>query len=147
MALQTAPDLRDSEYWEMLVKKSVSRYFLLDALSKRPMHGYEIANTIQGCCEGWSRPTPGMIYPAIKDLMTEGYIDCTEEVSNGRIRKICHLTEKGREAHETAAGVWADVLPYLARSVHEATGMPQASLCCPPNAVAVEFVDERRCSE
>ena len=130
MVLQTAPNLLDNGYWEMLIKKSVSRYFLLDSLAKRPMHGYEIAKSIESCCDGWSRPTPGMIYPAIKDLVAEGYIECTEEISNGRTRKICQLTAKGREAHQTAANVWADVLPYLARSVHEATGEPQASLCC-----------------
>ena len=35
-------DLTDEKYWDMLNRKSVSRFFLLAALSDRPQHGYEL---------------------------------------------------------------------------------------------------------
>ena len=38
-------------------------------LHLRPMHGYDIAKSIETCCEGWCRPTDGMIYPAIKEMV------------------------------------------------------------------------------
>ena len=120
MMTQKRPALESEEYWESLIKKSVSRYFLLDMLSTRPMHGYDIAKSIETCCEGWSKPTDGMIYPTIKELMQGGYIQCTREVKGGRQRKVCRLTPRGVEAHRTAAGVWASVLPYLQASVEQA---------------------------
>ena len=113
-------DLQSPRYWEMLIKKSVSRYLLLDMLAKRPMHGYEIASSIEACCDAWCRPTAGMIYPTIKDLVNDGYIECDDAVVNGRLRKTCRLTESGRAAYRTAAKVWASVLPYLGQSVAEA---------------------------
>ena len=131
MVLTERPELVTEEYWESLIKKSVSRYFLLDMLSKRPMHGYDIANNIESCCEGWSRPTDGMIYPTIKELVRAGYIECVPETIDGRERKVCHLTAKGKEAHRVAAHVWANVLPYLQQSVADAGATPpESGACC-----------------
>ena len=131
MVLTERPEMVTKEYWESLNKNSVSRYFLLDMLSKRPMHGYDIANNIESCCEGWSRPTDGMIYPTIKELVRAGYIECVPETIDGRERKVCHLTAKGKEAHRVAAHVWANVLPYLQQSVVDAgASLPDAGACC-----------------
>ncbi len=113
-------EILSTAYWEYLIKKSVSRYFLLDMLSKRPMHGYDIAKSIETCCEGWSKPTDGMIYPTIKELVGGGFVECIDEVHGGRSRKVCHLTPKGRDALVVAAQAWAGVLPYLAQSVTDA---------------------------
>ena len=131
MALTERPEMVTEEYWESLIKKSVYRYFLLDMLSKRPMHGYDIANNIESCCEGWSRPTDGMIYPTIKELVRAGYIECVPETIDGRERKVCHHTTKGKEANRTADQVWANVLPYLQQSVAEAgASSPESGACC-----------------
>ena len=123
--------LESEEYWEHLIKKSVSRYFLLSMLNQRPMHGYEIGKSIETCCEGWCKPTDGMIYPTLKEMESDGYIECVPEVIGGRKRKVCHLTEKGREAYRVAARVWASVLPYLQQSVKE-VGVEQTAAgdCC-----------------
>lgn len=120
MVKNLTTDLQSPRYWEMLIKKSVSRYLLLDMLAKRPMHGYEIASSIEACCDGWCRPTAGMIYPTIRDLLADGYIECDDTVVNGRVRKTCRLTESGRAAYHTAAKVWGSLLPYLVQSVTEA---------------------------
>ncbi|MCH8109545.1 MAG: PadR family transcriptional regulator [Chloroflexi bacterium] len=123
--------LESEEYWEYLIKKSVSRYFLMSMLYQRPMHGYEIAKSIETCCEGWCKPTDGMIYPTLKEMESDGYIECVPEVIGGRKRKVCHLTEKGRDAYRVAARVWAGVLPYLQQSVREAGVEPSlADDCC-----------------
>ena len=134
-------EMLSTEYWEYLIKKSVSRYFLLDMLSKRPMHGYDIAKSIETCCAGWSKPTDGMIYPTIKELVNGGFVECVDEVHGGRWRKVCHLTPKGRDALVVAAQAWAGVLPYLAQSVADAgvelrlDGL-SAAACCDVSAGA-----------
>ena len=117
--------LESRDYWENLAKKSVSRFFLLSALFQRPMHGYEVAKTIERCCDGCCKPTDGMIYPALKELSRDGYVDCASVTVGGRERKVCRLTAKGEEAYRAAAGVWASVLPFLERSVRDA-GVPVA---------------------
>ena len=121
MLVEEKPALKREEYWEYLIKKSVSRFFLLSMLHQRPMHGYDIAKNIETCCEGWCKPTDGMIYPTIKELVEGGYIRCVTEVTGGRTRKVCHLTPNGEEAYRTAARVWAGVLPYLQSSVEQAS--------------------------
>lgn len=133
MVATERPSLETEEYWEYLIKKSVSRYFLLGMLAQRPMHGYDIAKNIETCCEGWSKPTDGMIYPTLKEMVNGGYVECTNEVVDGRKRKVCHLTDKGHEAYETAARVWAGLLPYLKESVERAGAVVEwerDSGCC-----------------
>ena len=116
------PSMESEAYWEMLIKKSVSRYFLLSMLNQRPMHGYEIGKSIEACCEGWCKPTDGMIYPTIKELVEGGFVECVDDVIDGRKRRMCHLTQKGNDAYRTAAQVWSQVLPYLNDSVRKAIG-------------------------
>jgi len=48
-------DYTDKTYWENLVKMSLSRYFVMYALSQKSMHGYDISkwigNATKGCCQ------------------------------------------------------------------------------------------------
>ena len=120
MVSKISANLTDVDYWAALIKKSTSRYFLLDMLAQRPMHGYEIAKSIEDCCDGWCKPTDGMIYPTLKEMVAGGYVECTSEVIGGRQRKVCHLTEKGKDAHRAAAQAWTGVLPYINVSVKKA---------------------------
>jgi DNA-binding PadR family transcriptional regulator len=66
-------------------------FLILWNLSKRPMHGDEIASEI-GRMKG-GKPTPGTIYPALKQLKGSGAVTSKKE---GR-RVIYSLTKKGEE--------------------------------------------------
>ena len=68
---KTGSDLTDEKYWDMLNRKSVSRFFLLASLSDRPQHGYELRRSIGQCCPG-AEPTDAMIYPTLKILLGAG---------------------------------------------------------------------------
>ena len=109
-----------SNYWEMLINRSVRRFFLLAALHARPMHGYELARRIKEACAGCCEPTDAMIYPALRDLVEGGYVDCRDEVVAGRQRKVCRLTEKGEEAYRAAATAWQRVMGPLNDAVQSA---------------------------
>ncbi len=117
--------LEGERYWDNLIKKSVSRFFLLAALHRRPMHGYEIAKVIEEGCEGCCKPTDAMIYPTLKELAEGGYIECHSETVRGRGRKVCYLTEKGLEAYKSASRVWAKVMPYLEGAVLAANAVEE----------------------
>ena len=67
----------------------------------------------------------------IKEMVAGGYIECVPEVIDGRQRKVCHLTPKGKDAYKAAARVWSSVLPYLQFSVNEAgIELSPADDCC-----------------
>ena len=108
----------ETTYWDSLIGKSTMRFFLLACLAERPMHGYELAKEISGCCGGCCTPTDAMIYPAIKDLRTAGLITCEPKQDGGRTRNVCSLTLAGREAYKTAASSWQRFLPHIQEAVN-----------------------------
>jgi len=110
-------DLTDKDYWRMLVGRGASRFFVLAALHERPRHGYELARAVTAACEGCCEPTDAMIYPTIRDLTEGGYVVCRVESQGGRQRKVCELTERGRQAYRAAAEVWDAVLPGLREAI------------------------------
>lgn len=47
-----------------------------------------------------------MVYPAVRDLMEGGYLDCHPEVTAEGPRRVCQLSEKGKEAYVATARAW-----------------------------------------
>jgi len=47
-----------------------------------------------------------MVYPALRDLVEGGYLDCRQEDTEEERRHVCRLTEKGKEAYLATARVW-----------------------------------------
>lgn len=117
--------MMETTYWQSLNRKSLLRFFLFSALAERPMHGYELADAVSVCCDG-VRPTDAMIYPTLKELEKNGYIDCETESNGERKRKVCSLTEKGMQAYRSAAQAWTQALPQIESAVH-AAGITE---CC-----------------
>lgn len=66
-------------------------FLILWLLSKKPMYGQELAEEI-GKRRG-TKPNPGTIYPALKQLKKRGLIRSTKE---GRVTNY-RITEKGRK--------------------------------------------------
>ncbi len=71
-------------------------FLILYILSKKPMHGQEIAEEI-GKRKG-QHPSPGTIYPALKALKDEGFID---EKKDGKTI-VYTLTDDGKAALKVA---------------------------------------------
>ena len=66
-------------------------FTILWLLTKREMYGQEIADALEK--RRGTRPNPGTLYPALKELKKNGLVESREE---GR-RKLYQLTERGRE--------------------------------------------------
>jgi len=62
-------------------KEEVYGTALMEELKR---HGYDIS--------------PGTMYPTLHSLVNQGYLERVERVVEGKVRKYCRLTEKGREA-------------------------------------------------
>lgn len=112
--------LDSSDYWELSVRRSVSRLFLLAALARRPMHGYELSQAVAELSGECCSPSDAAIYPTIRELSEGGYITCETQSHGARLRNVCTLTARGRAALAAGGKAWGDVLPYLARVVEAA---------------------------
>jgi len=75
-----------------LVWKGGIKILVLSVLQDRPMHGYEIAKIMQEMSHGMYRPSPGAIYPALRDLLHNGLV----KVSQRERRKIYQITPAGK---------------------------------------------------
>jgi PadR family transcriptional regulator PadR len=124
MAKLTERDLTDRGYWRKLASRGIGRFLVLAALHERPRHGYELARAVTAGCDGCCEPSDAMIYPTIRELVNGGYIVCRVEAQGQRERKVCELTERGREAYRSAAEVWGAVLPALREAVDAGLAVP-----------------------
>lgn len=68
-------------------------FLILFLLSKKPMHGQEIAEEITK--RKGEKPSPGTIYPALKNLRELGFISSDEKEGK---TIIYTLTERGKNA-------------------------------------------------
>ncbi len=74
------------------------RYLVLDAISDRPRHGYEVISAIEERSKGGYRPSPGVIYPTLQMLDELQHAHAIEYEG----RRVYEITDAGRtdlEAH------------------------------------------------
>ena len=69
------------------------KYMILKMAREGEINGAQIIETISDVTEGRRRPSPGNIYPALKDLYEEGYLSMKEEKGI----KYYSITDKGSE--------------------------------------------------
>lgn len=68
------------------------KILLLRTLQDRPMHGYEIMKVLEERFQGFYKPSPGAIYPALRTLLRERFV----AVSGTSRRRTYKITAKGR---------------------------------------------------
>jgi DNA-binding PadR family transcriptional regulator len=94
-------------------KADSTELVLLSLLAERPLYGYAITKEAAARSEGRVRLTPGVLYPLLKALESQGLIlstwetvrsdrgpEAVEEVTEGRRRKWYRLSAKGRKRLE-----------------------------------------------
>ncbi len=72
------------------------RYWILFLIRRKEMTGSEIMNTLEEMSMGMWKPSPGSVYPMLKDLEAEGLI--VSKVTENK--KYYNITEKGRNVLE-----------------------------------------------
>jgi DNA-binding PadR family transcriptional regulator len=82
--------------WMNEVQKGYIRVATLIVLSKKPTHGYEIMKEIKDKTHGFYKPTPGGVYPILRDLEKAGYIEGGWGVHRNRKIKVYNITGEGR---------------------------------------------------
>lgn len=69
------------------------KFILLELLSDRPSHGYDLIKAMESRYGGFRRLSPGSVYPTLQMLEESGYL--TSEQENGK--RIYTMTDAGRE--------------------------------------------------
>lgn len=108
-----SPDYTSRSYWAGTIKMSLSKFFILRVLHYAPMHGYDIARTVERTTNGCCSPTEGTIYPVLREFEEGGYVTSKTTVVSGRERKTYTLTDKGREAFQVGVEAWLEVTDAL----------------------------------
>lgn len=111
-----APDYSDRSYWQGTIKMSLSKFFVLSALHQKPMHGYEVVQSVRRMTRGCCSPSEGTVYPMLNEFESGQYLTSQEEVVQGRVRKVYALTEKGGEAFKVAVAAWLEATDCIIAS-------------------------------
>jgi PadR family transcriptional regulator PadR len=82
--------------WMKEAKKGYIRVAVLILINNKPSHGYEIMKEIKDRTKGFYNPTPGGVYPILRDLEKKGFIKGKWAKQNNRNIKTYRITEKGK---------------------------------------------------
>ncbi len=78
---------------KLLPKGGFLRYAILSILQEKPLHGYEIIKSVESRTKGLWKPSPGSVYPALKELVDAGLLTKSEEDN----KEVYSHTSKGRD--------------------------------------------------
>lgn len=102
------------------------RLYLLKILGEEPRHGYEILRLLRERLGGSYAPSPGSVYPRLRNLESEGLVEHQQRGG----RKVYRLTPKGRsevadrkgelEALESDIRTMSDLADEIGEHVHDA---------------------------
>jgi len=73
-------------------------FYILLALSKEPMSGYELTRDILNITKGRLEVRTGTMYPTLKKLLDLKLIEQIDESNQERNKKTYQLTEEGKKA-------------------------------------------------
>ncbi|MCL5876895.1 MAG: PadR family transcriptional regulator [Candidatus Bathyarchaeota archaeon] len=84
-----------TQNWLKEAQKGYIRMGVLILLSRKPSHGYEIMKEINNRTQGFWQPTPGGVYPILRDLEKSGYIKGHWQTLKNRRLKTYAITKSG----------------------------------------------------
>ncbi len=86
---------KTTQNWLKEAQKGYIRMGVLILLNKKPSHGYEIMKEINSRTKGFWQPTPGGVYPILRDLEKSGYIKGQWQTQKNRRLKVYKITNPG----------------------------------------------------
>jgi DNA-binding PadR family transcriptional regulator len=98
---------------------SLSRFFILHALHRQALHGYEITKQVADITCGCCAPTEGSLYPVLKEFVENGLVTVEAQTVSGRERKVYTLSKAGERSYQVASEAWVEVSNYILEAVKE----------------------------
>ncbi len=106
-----------------LFEKGDLKYVILQLLSERPAHGYEVIKALEERFGGMYTPSAGAVYPTLQLLEDMGYVTSTPQDG----KRVFSITDEGKtfleEQKEVVEGIrqrtssWWN--PHLRGELHE----------------------------
>lgn len=82
--------------WMKEAQKGYIRIGVLILLNRKSAHGYEIMKEIKDRTRGFWSPTPGGVYPILRNLEKSGYIKGEWQTQKNRKIKVYKITDPGK---------------------------------------------------
>jgi DNA-binding PadR family transcriptional regulator len=101
------------------------KYVILQLLSEKPRHGYEIIKALEDRFGGTYSPSPGAVYPTLTFLEDTGYARTTVEPSG---KKIYEITDEGRAYLEQNRGAVSDIFDRIGQFADSFFGVPMEEI-------------------
>jgi transcriptional regulator len=91
---------------------------VLNSLANGPMHGWAIAERLQTVSRHAFKAGQGSIYPALRRLETEGWVEAEWKVSDaGRRARFYRLTRTGRRQLVRERRSWDEFVAAMSRLI------------------------------
>jgi PadR family transcriptional regulator, regulatory protein PadR len=88
----------------------VPELLILQLLERRPMHGYDLVQSIRTSSGERLEFGEGCIYPLLHRLEAQGLLDSKKEQADGRRRIVYRVTPAGRKKLAATVATWQDVV-------------------------------------
>ncbi len=88
----------------------VPELLVLELLSHRSMHGYELVRAIEASTSQKLEFGEGCIYPVLHRLEQQGALASRRKMVNGRNRLVYRATPSGRKKLATSTAAWRQVV-------------------------------------
>ena len=87
---------RDLDRIHLKAIKGIFEIYILWALSKKKMHGYELMKEMTKGQAVHVKMSPAMMYPVLNSLTRRGLLGYKKESTGKRMRKVYYTTMKGK---------------------------------------------------
>ncbi len=82
------------------------KYVILELLSRKPMHGYEVMRALEQESNGCYSASPGSVYPTLQMLQDQGFVTCEEKEG----KKTYSITDEGHEFLKQNGDILDDIV-------------------------------------
>ena len=103
-------DEKTTQNWLKEAQKGYIRIGVLILVNKKPSHGYEIMKEIDNRTKGFWQPTPGGVYPILRDLEKSRYIKGQWQTQRNRRLKVYSITPSGQAILKRAIEKQSEIL-------------------------------------
>lgn len=93
-------DERNRQFPFKISTTSLVKLYILHLLNEKNYYGNEIIDVIKQRLKGKWEPSPGMIYPLLRDMESNGYIMGWWQEPDKRSIRYYKMTEKGFEYYK-----------------------------------------------
>jgi DNA-binding PadR family transcriptional regulator len=76
-------------------QSSMAKYFILAALRRKEMHGYDLMNEIEKALG--KKPSASQVYPVLKKMKAAGYVTFSVKTEGRKKMKLYSITKQGEQ--------------------------------------------------